>query len=91
MPRMVTATTKDTNAFLFFMSYNIIVRILCYCDYKVTIVFIIESSKNREIQGNIMSFAVETPSVTFAIENSPITNHSSLICAKGALRICQSH
>ena len=51
---------------------------LCHCHFAILIAF-------------SLSFAVETPSVTFAIENSPITNHSSLICVKGAWRICQSH
>ena len=46
---------------------------LCHCHFAILIAF-------------PLSFAVETPSVTFAIENSPITNHSSLICAKGALK-----
>ena len=56
-------------------SYTIILdqQKLCHCHFAILIAF-------------PLSFAVETPSVTFAIENSPITNHSSLICAKGALK-----
>ena len=56
-------------------SYTIILdqQKLCHCHFAILIAF-------------PLSFAVETPSVTFAIENSLITNHSSLICAKGALK-----
>ena len=56
-------------------SYTIILyqQKLCHCHFAILIAF-------------SLSFVVETPSVTFAIENSLITNHSSLICAKGALK-----
>ena len=60
---------------LWLQSYSITLeqQKLCHCHFAILIAF-------------SLSFAVETPSVTFAIENSLITNHSSLICAKGALK-----